>query len=414
MTNRNIDSTSSTRQQPWQTVVVWTIVLIVALCLGLLIYNYLATGPATLRVRAETMSHLFVVVAAPVALSIAGWRSWSAHEQKNTAKQEATTAQVMAETAKENAEAARSNVEAARENAKAAKQNADAVARTAAATEQQASTASDRAGSSQYLQKLRIETACLEKAAAESTQGAANQTAEATRDAAQQASNTARTRLLEDRFHRYIGALEHQDLSVRVGGILGLEELLATEQDLRLGEIVGRLCALVRQRSRQRDAQGTWAAYSNEDLRRAVQILGNEVHVSKFETLRFELSGADLRFADLSKLQMQGANLQGADLTKAEIRGTNLTGADLSGARLVEADMTEAICLEAELSDANLTGTDLSGTTLERSTLDNATLLGAIVSDKTIFEINSCKDADLRFARAEPVASSLLERDPQS
>ena len=64
-----------------------------------------------------------------------------------------------------------------------------------------------------------------------------------------------------------------------------------------------------------------------------------------------DLSGADLRDADLS-----GANLRDADLRDADLSGANLSGADLSGANLRDADLSGA-----DLSGANLRDADLSG-----------------------------------------------------
>ena len=59
---------------------------------------------------------------------------------------------------------------------------------------------------------------------------------------------------------------------------------------------------------------------------------------------RANLTGADLRGADLSKAILRWANLseadlRGARLSKADLKEANLSGADLSGADLSEADL---------------------------------------------------------------------------
>ena len=69
---------------------------------------------------------------------------------------------------------------------------------------------------------------------------------------------------------------------------------------------------------------------------------------------KIDLSGADLRTADLS-----AADLSGADLTKADLFKANLSGADLTGADL----------FKAHLSGANLSGSYLSGSYLREANL---------------------------------------------
>ena len=67
---------------------------------------------------------------------------------------------------------------------------------------------------------------------------------------------------------------------------------------------------------------------------------------SEIEGKRANLSGADLSGADLRSADLSGANLSGADLRRADLSGANLSGADLR---------------RADLSGANLSGANLSG-----------------------------------------------------
>ncbi|MGC8875381.1 MAG: pentapeptide repeat-containing protein, partial [Chloroflexia bacterium] len=71
------------------------------------------------------------------------------------------------------------------------------------------------------------------------------------------------------------------------------------------------------------------------------------------------LSGVNLRQADLSETNLSGADLSHADLSEANLVGADLTGADLS---------------HADLSEANLVGADLTGADLTGAILDQATL----------------------------------------
>lgn len=78
---------------------------------------------------------------------------------------------------------------------------------------------------------------------------------------------------------------------------------------------------------------------------------------------------ADLSFASLNRADLQGANLQYATLKGADLRGANLTNADLTGADLSYSDLTNAI----------LNGANLAGSKLDK----------AIWIDKTICRVGS-------------------------
>ena len=83
------------------------------------------------------------------------------------------------------------------------------------------------------------------------------------------------------------------------------------------------------------------------------EILEKHLHWIKedcegWETMRANLSGADLRGADLSRADLRGANLceadlRGANLSGADLRGANLSRADLRGANLCEADIDKKL-----------------------------------------------------------------------
>ena len=74
-----------------------------------------------------------------------------------------------------------------------------------------------------------------------------------------------------------------------------------------------------------------------------------------------DLSEANLRWADLSVADLSEANLRGADLRWANLSGANLSGANLRGADLSVADLRRADLRGADLSEANLSGADLRG-----------------------------------------------------
>ena len=94
------------------------------------------------------------------------------------------------------------------------------------------------------------------------------------------------------------------------------------------------------------------------------------------------LTGADLRGADLSDANLTGADLAGADLTDANLARADLTGAYLYGANLYGADLYGANLSDADLrgaylTDAYLIGADLRGADLTFANLAGADLRGA-------------------------------------
>lgn len=96
---------------------------------------------------------------------------------------------------------------------------------------------------------------------------------------------------------------------------------------------------------------------------------------------RCNLSGADL-----TKLNLTGANLRGADLSSATLSQANLTNADLTGANLEG----------AVLNSANLSGASLTGANLKSASLENADLSFAGFISANL-EAANLKDAKLQF-----------------
>ena len=102
------------------------------------------------------------------------------------------------------------------------------------------------------------------------------------------------------------------------------------------------------------------------------------------EALKFgaDLSGANLRGADLRDADLGGANLRGADLRDADLGGANLRDADLRDANFFNADLgdanlRDANLIGADLCDAYLSGANLRGADLRDADLGDAYLSGA-------------------------------------
>ena len=102
---------------------------------------------------------------------------------------------------------------------------------------------------------------------------------------------------------------------------------------------------------------------------------------------------ADLREADLSNAMFNGSNMRGADLRSANLNGADLdrailSDADLSGADLTNANLQRTSLVGAKLAGANLTGANFAGASLVRSDLSDAVLAGTDLFQAQIWGCN--------------------------
>lgn len=89
------------------------------------------------------------------------------------------------------------------------------------------------------------------------------------------------------------------------------------------------------------------------------------------------LSGADLRNAELNGSNLQRVYLAGADLSGVDLRSSNLTGAVITNADVRGGDLSKT-----NLDNVNLTGSDLTDAYL-RGALTNTNLLAGTVRCRT-------------------------------
>ncbi len=139
----------------------------------------------------------------------------------------------------------------------------------------------------------------------------------------------------------------------------------------------------------------------------------NNVNFEPFSSVRIiDLSGANLKEANLNgavltSVKLNGANLQKANLQNAKLHMAKLQGADLRDAKLQDADLEWANLKGANLSGAylddaglqnsHLQGAEFKNSHLQRAYLGQAKLQGAYFEGADLKEAE-LKNADLRGA----------------
>lgn len=94
-----------------------------------------------------------------------------------------------------------------------------------------------------------------------------------------------------------------------------------------------------------------------------------------------DLTGSDLRDANLRSTNLEGVILTRTQLENADLREANLKNAQLVGANLAHADLRGANLQGANFQGTNLTNTDLRDTDLTSATFERANLADAMVDN---------------------------------
>ncbi len=124
-----------------------------------------------------------------------------------------------------------------------------------------------------------------------------------------------------------------------------------------------------------------------------VALTGNNLDVRSLlqACMGCDLSGKDLRNADLHGLRLTGDDMSNADLRGANLRGVQFEGVDLNGARLDNADLTDAVFAGVSLKHVSWSGAKLGGIELQGIAIDNEMLRAG--QPRTW--LNSCQGCDM-------------------
>ena len=206
-------------------------------------------------------------------------------------------------------------------------------------------------------------------------------------------ATTAQRGLLNERYQKGAEMLGNEVLSVRLGGIYGLQRLAEEHPEQYHVQVMRLFCAFVRH-----PIEVEMAAWSSdpffespeirEDVQAAMEAIGYRSEegtlLEKQSTFKLNLRGADI-----SKARLDKANLAEADFSNADLRHARLIRADLSEAILWHADLSSVIDPELPVMiPTQLDGANLSGANLMYANLSGARLQGARLCHSNLFEAN--------------------------
>jgi anti-anti-sigma factor len=220
----------------------------------------------------------------------------------------------------------------------------------------------------------------------------ADEVAQVAAAAAQQVS-IAEQAAVGDRLTSAIQLLASEKLESRMCGVYSLRRIASAH--LGEAEVVAQLLAAFVRSSGgddsnedESDDAGAAAPLGKRkpDVQDALTILAQET--AAVTGLRLNLSGADLRRADLvgailprvdlREARLDGASLQGARLQDAHLEGASMTGVDLTAASLVGANLSSAVLTSSVLVRTNFEGAAFDGTQLRPNRLLHASFRGAL------------------------------------
>lgn len=196
----------------------------------------------------------------------------------------------------------------------------------------------------------------------------------------------SRTGQITARYETGIKQLGDDNITVRMGGIYALEQLIRESRSVQqsISEVLASFVRETRYRSGPLPSAHQESPTVASDVQAALAVLGRrdpsrvtrplDLHDSVLtgaDLQRTRLPCARLAGADLDGVQFADASLDGAALQRVRLRKANLSNASLRDADLTGADLRNAVLYQTDFADATLTGCLLAGCDL--STTRNLT-----------------------------------------
>ena len=208
--------------------------------------------------------------------------------------------------------------------------------------------------------------------------------------------------LAAERLTRAMEQLASENSSIRLGGILGLEQIAETQKGERT-KIIQILSARIRElapKGKYKEEESE-ELVNRQDIRTAISIMARIM--SKTEDLE-EIETCNLGRIDLRYIELRDMNLFGFSLFETDFRhacldrstfGGSLIGSDFSYAYLEEANLSGLFLHGANLTDASLEGANLSSAILSRAILTETSLEDANLSSTDFYNVKGLTQEQL-------------------
>ena len=245
---------------------------------------------------------------------------------------------------------------------------------------------------------------------------------------------TARQHLHNDQFQKGLDLLDNPSLTIRLGGIIGLQNLSLESMENHHLQIMGLFSHFVRYPPKYADDdpkslqfkhfEKENLPYNTEriDIIEVLEYLGQRGNKEReFEQIKnyildfrhadlshvnlengdwssTNMSFVDLKYANIKRCNFENAVLNYADLTQTDLLICNLTGASLYYANLMESNLTNCELREAYLNFCDMRYSDLVEAKLVNSILYKCDLSGADFKNTNLSGAD-LSDANLQNAK---------------
>ena len=153
---------------------------------------------------------------------------------------------------------------------------------------------------------------------------------------------------ITDRFTQAVEQLGNDKVEVHLGGIYALERIAKDSPIKDHWTIMDTLAAFIRMNSRK----GRKDARISDDIQAAITVIGRRKNFGEGETHELDLSGTNLRLADLRGPNWQLVNFKRAHLEKAHLEGVDLSMAlNLTAEQIQSASIDPTTQLPAYIKD---------------------------------------------------------------
>ena len=227
---------------------------------------------------------------------------------------------------------------------------------------------------------------------------------------------------MAEAFAKAIEQLGHDEMSIRIGGILALEKISKTDPKGYHDQVFETLCAFVREKAgwtpekeksgKHRISQDIQFAlsgicrrnYQCDDLCAPLNLSSTLLHgadLSHGHLAHTDLSHSDLAYSNLSESNLEGVNLTSSTLDDCECTGANFNNSICENVSFIRSRQFGSSFEDAFLMDSDFSYADLHYTDLSYAHLSGASFVDSYLGNSN-FQEADISFANLKGARSAP------------